>query len=70
MNDSDFKEKVCGDLGYIRGKVEILEKNYVPCEKESVKKNVSINRKMIWSLFGFWGIILLSTIGYLLKVGV
>ena len=74
MDDIDFKTQVMEDLGYIKAKVEVLEKSYVPCEKEvvkqevkTVKSSVKLNRKMIFSLYGLIGTLTVSIIIQLIR---
>jgi hypothetical protein len=64
MNSEKFNQ-LCEDVGYIKGKVEVLENAYMPCEKKEIKKSITSNRTMIWSLYGFWGIVFIGVVGFL-----
>lgn len=65
MDDQKFKETVCGDLGYIKAKIEMLEErfnNIQPCEKDSVKKSIGLNRRLIFSIYGIMSTLAIALI--------
>jgi len=69
MTRNEFENKVCEDLGMIKADLKTLKENYVPCEKDSIKKSIKTNRAMIFSLYGFIGTLFLAITSTFFKGG-
>lgn len=69
MLDEEFKLRVIEDLSIIKTKVHNLERNRISCEKGSIKKDISINTRMIYGIYGLVGSIIVATLatGVLIK---
>lgn len=67
MSEQEFKMRVVEDLATLKAEVKSLLKNNPVCEKESIRSDIKINRRLIMLLLVTYIPMLIAFIGAVTK---